>query len=384
MPRRSSAARPSWRPHGKRRLGSGRRSRRRSASSPQPAERVEAARAGFATIDARLGWLDERAQALETAAEALERLEHARGEHTRRLAAARDQALLAGFASAQEALDAALDPEEAEALEQRIEAHDDALVRLRALVAEPELVAAGAAPAPDTEAAATMLREADAELEAAAQGLALTGTRARELHALSDELDARLSALAPRLERRELVRNVASLADGTSQANRLRMPLSAYVLTARLEQIAEAASVRLERMSGGRYVLAHCDERVGRSRKGGLGLEVRDAWTGRERPPSSLSGGETFQASLALALGLADVVSAEAGGARLETLFVDEGFGTLGDHALDGVLDVLDGLREGGRAVGVISHVSELRQRIPVQLHVEKGREGSRIRQRVG
>ena len=135
-------------------------------------------------------------------------------------------------------------------------------------------------------------------------------------------------------------------------------------------------------MSGGRYALAHCDERVGRSRKAGLGLEVLDAWTGRERPPSSLSGGETFQASLALALGLADVVSAEAGGARLETLFVDEGFGTLGDRALDDVLDVLDGLREGGRAVGVISHVAELRQRIPVQLRVEKGREGSRIRQR--
>ena len=128
------------------------------------------------------------------------------------------------------------------------------------------------------------------------------------------------------------MRGVASLADGSSAANRLRMPLSAYVLTARLEQIAEAASLRLERMSGGRYLLAHCDERVGRGRKGGLGLEVLDAWTGRERPPSSLSGGETFQASLALALGLADVVSAEAGGARLETLFVDEGFGTLGDR----------------------------------------------------
>src|SRR5207245_1860075 len=141
--------------------------------------------------------------------------------------------------------------------------------------------------------------------ESSAQELALAGSRARELLALSEELTARLEALAPLLEHRSLVRDVAGLADGSSVANRLRMPLSAYVLTARLEQIAQAASVRLERMSGGRYVLAHCDERVGRSRKGGLGLEVLDAWTGRERPPSSLSGGETFQASLALALGLA-------------------------------------------------------------------------------
>jgi exonuclease SbcC len=256
------------------------------------------------------------------------------------------------------------------------------MVRLQALVADPELVAAARAAEPDLAGCGSALEAAEAELEAAAAELTLAGSRVSALRELADELTVRLETLAPLLERRALVRGVASLADGSSAANRLRMPLSAYVLTARLEQIAEAASVRLERMSGGRYLLAHCDERVGRSRKGGLGLEVHDAWTGRERPPSSLSGGETFQASLALALGLADVVSAEAGGARLETLFVDEGFGTLGDRALDDVLDVLDGLREGGRAVGVISHVSEMRQRIPVQLHVEKGREGSRIRQR--
>jgi DNA repair protein SbcC/Rad50 len=96
-----------------------------------------------------------------------------------------------------------------------------------------------------------------------------------------------------------------------------------------------------------------------------------------------LSGGETFLASLALALGLADVVSAEAGGARLETLFVDEGFGTLDDEGtLDEVLEVLDGLRDGGRAVGIVSHVAEMRQRIPVQLRVEKTRTGSRVVQR--
>jgi exonuclease SbcC len=108
-----------------------------------------------------------------------------------------------------------------------------------------------------------------------------------------------------------------------------------------------------------------------------------DAWTGRHRPPSSLSGGETFLASLALALGLADVVTAEAGGARLETLFVDEGFGSLDDEGtLDEVLEVLDGLRDGGRAVGIVSHVAEMRQRIPMQLRVEKGRSGSRVIQR--
>ena len=106
-----------------------------------------------------------------------------------------------------------------------------------------------------------------------------------------------------------------------------------------------------------------------------------DAWTGRERDPASLSGGETFSASLALALGLADVVTAEAGGALLETLFVDEGFGSLDDDSLDDVMGVLDDLRDGGRTVGIVSHVADLRQRIPTQLRVDKGRRGSVIRQ---
>jgi exonuclease SbcC len=158
------------------------------------------------------------------------------------------------------------------------------------------------------------------------------------------------------------------------------MRLSAYVLAARLEEVAAAATVRLQRMSDGRYALEHADDGARGNRRGGLDLRVCDAWTGRDRPPSSLSGGETFLASLALALGLADVVSAEAGGARLETLFVDEGFGSLDDEGtLDEVLEVLDALRDGGRAVGVVSHVAELRQRIPVQLRIEKGTTGSRV-----
>lgn len=159
------------------------------------------------------------------------------------------------------------------------------------------------------------------------------------------------------------------------------MRLSAYVLAARLEEIAAAASVRLGGMSGGRYVLEHRDEGADGRRRAGLGLVVVDAWTGRERSPRTLSGGETFLASLALALGLADVVAAESGGARLETLFVDEGFGSLDEQTLDEVLDVLDRLREGGRAVGVVSHVGELRDRVTTRLFVEKGRTGSHVRQ---
>jgi exonuclease SbcC len=132
-------------------------------------------------------------------------------------------------------------------------------------------------------------------------------------------------------------------------------------------------------MSGGRYSLVHTADRETHGRRSGLGLAVVDAWTGRQRPTSTLSGGETFFASLALALGLADVVTGESGGARLETLFVDEGFGSLDDDTLEEVMGVLDGLRDGGRSVGVVSHVAELRQRIPAQLAVVKTATGSRL-----
>jgi DNA repair protein SbcC/Rad50 len=161
--------------------------------------------------------------------------------------------------------------------------------------------------------------------------------------------------------------------------NERRMTLSSFVLAARLEEVAAAASVRLERMTSGRYTLVHSDSLASRGRRSGLGLHVRDSWTGADRDTATLSGGETFLASLALALGLAEVVTAEAGGARLETLFVDEGFGTLDPEALEHVLEVLDGLRDGGRAVGVVSHVAELRQRIPVGLRVSRGRSGSSL-----
>src|SRR5207248_539925 len=111
----------------------------------------------------------------------------------------------------------------------------------------------------------------------------------------------------------------------------------------------------------------------------GLGLLACDGWTGVDRDTSTLSGGETFLASLALALGLADVVTAEAGGTRIEALFVDEGFGSLDEDTLEEVMTVLDGLREGGRMVGIVSHVAELRQRIPAQVRVRKGQAGSHL-----
>ena len=202
------------------------------------------------------------------------------------------------------------------------------------------------------------------------------------LHGLAAEVAAHDAVSSGLAEEAAVVEDLAACALGTSTSNTLRMRLSAYVLAARLEQVAAAASVRLRATSAGRYELRHTDARGKGGGRSGLGLTVVDHWTGQERATATLSGGETFLASLALALGLADVVQAESGGLAIETLFVDEGFGSLDDDTLEMVMACLDELREGGRAVGLVSHLPELRARIPSQLHVVRGERGSTVQTR--
>jgi exonuclease SbcC len=156
-----------------------------------------------------------------------------------------------------------------------------------------------------------------------------------------------------------------------------RVALTTYVLRHWFGQVVAAANVRLAAMSAGRYELRRTDEAASRRERTGLTLAVIDRHTGAERSPRSLSGGETFYTSLALALGLADVVKAEAGGVDLDTLFIDEGFGTLDADTLDQVMTVIDDLRERGRAVGIVSHVTDLKDRIAERLEVRRLADGS-------
>jgi exonuclease SbcC len=252
---------------------------------------------------------------------------------------------------------------------------------VRAVLAEADTTAAARRPPVDLRAAERAAESASRRLRDTASAQDAAARRRAELNTLSTRATGGARRLAPLREEYERVARLAGLAAGTSADNERRMRLEAYVLAARLEQVAAAATVRLQRMSSGRYTLVHSDDRAGRGRSG-LGLHVVDAWTGRERDTATLSGGETFFASLALALGLADVVTDEAGGVRLDTLFIDEGFGSLDDQTLDEVLDVLDSLRERDRSVGIVSHVGDLRRRIHAQLEVVKGRTGSVVRQR--
>jgi exonuclease SbcC len=245
------------------------------------------------------------------------------------------------------------------------------------LLTDPDLAVELDPPAPVSAAAeAAEAAQQAHDLANAAYGTA--ADRAHQLTLLRPRLEDALADLKPLRERAAQIRHLADLANGTGGANQYRMTLSSFVLAARLEEVAAAASERLLTMTAGRYSLVHSDARKGNA-KAGLSLLACDAWTGFDRDTATLSGGETFLASLALALGLADVVTAESAGTRMEALFVDEGFGTLDEDTLDEVMNVLDGLRAGGRIVGIVSHVSELRQRIPAQVHVRKGRAGSHV-----
>jgi exonuclease SbcC len=291
------------------------------------------------------------------------------------LAAARE----AGFGDLGEALAAVLVESERLALEGAIRAHDSELAAVTAQLADPSLVDAADRPAPDLVELASAEVQATGDDDAYARAVALAEAAVAQLRDIEAAVADHLVRAEPLEQEYRTVADLARCADGTGGENARRMSLSAYVLAARLEQVAGAASARLAQMSGGRYTLVHSDEPVKGQRRTGLGLHVVDAWTGRHRDTTSLSGGESFYTSLALALGLADVVSAEAGGTAIETLFVDEGFGTLDEDTLEEVMDVLDGLRSGGRAVGLVSHVADLRQRIPAQIEVVKGRDGSHL-----
>ncbi|KOT89954.1 exonuclease [Streptomyces sp. NRRL F-5755] len=327
-------------------------------------------------LERQVALLAEAAAAARTAEACAERLKEADAHLS-------DAAYRAGFDTPQAASDALLSDADWRDLQQRLDRYQAESAAVEAELADPEGIAAAALPPAEPDRARAELDAAGRRLRAAGAACAAAEERCAELDRLAAQAHADARRLAPLRVEYERVARLAALAAGTSAENERRMRLESYVLAARLEQVAAAASARLHRMSSGRYTLVHSDERAGGARRSGLGLHVVDAWTGHERDTASLSGGETFFASLALALGLADVVTDEAGGTRLDTLFIDEGFGSLDEQTLDEVLDVLDSLRERDRSVGIVSHVADLRQRIPAQLEVVKDRAGSSVRHRV-
>ncbi|MBQ1107111.1 MULTISPECIES: AAA family ATPase [unclassified Streptomyces] len=323
----------------------------------------------------RVALLAEAAEAVRAEQETGRRRKEADGRLS-------DAAFRAGFDTPEAAAATLLDAAAQRDLQHRIDAWQAEAAAVADRRAERDAREAAEQPPARPTAAQGEFDTAEWLVREASSARAAAEERCAELARLSREAADEVRRLGPVRQEYERIARLAGLAAGTSADNERKMRLEAYVLAARLEQVAAAATARLRRMSSGRYTLVHSDARTG-GRRAGLGLHVVDAWTGSERDTATLSGGETFFASLALALGLADVVTEEAGGVRLDTLFIDEGFGSLDDQTLDEVLDVLDSLRERDRSVGIVSHVADLRRRIPVRLEVVKERQGSSVRHRL-
>ncbi|RAN72661.1 hypothetical protein B5P43_32570 [Bacillus sp. SRB_336] len=347
---------------------------------------LAAARDGYESLAARQRAIVGAQEATSTLVEALRRRNSTVDAAAEAAGELADALADSTFADAAQVRGALLAKSEAAARQERLAAHErDVTLNTaqleRAEVAEAAREAADGVGAPSAGELAQRQEDArrrTAAAEQAALRLGLARQASGQVAETATAFRAREALVAPLRERAALVAGLADAVRGAGD-NQLKMTLTSYVLAARLEQVAMAASLRLSTMSGQRYTLSHTDAKAGGNRKSGLGLAVVDEWTQRSRDTSTLSGGESFMASLSLALGLADVVQQESGGLDIETLFVDEGFGSLDEESLDQVMDALEGLRDGGRVVGLVSHVAEMKTRIPVHLQVSKGRNGSTL-----
>ena len=270
---------------------------------------------------------------------------------------------------------AALSVEECTRISDMVRRHDEELARTTVLLGSEELRGL-----PDERPDSTRTR---AVLDAANSESGIAATRSALWASADDAIGGwaathrRISLTAEQqLARAELLSEIADRCAGKRGD---KVSLQRWVLAAYLDDICQIANQRLLAMSSGRYTLAVHHDRAKGAAKSGLDLRVRDAHSGEEREVQSLSGGETFQASLALALAVAESVQQHAGGVHLDTLFIDEGFGTLDPDSLDLAMDELDKLRAGGRMVGIISHVGTLRERIRVGIEVTPSTKGSTL-----
>ncbi len=338
-------------------------------------------------FDSSFKFLNENRDRLKTAlASAVARTTTLEGERTHRESLRaltlkeRDTALSnAGFTSVEECLECAISGADLSVLEKSVRDFErDSSLNAAKL---SELTAKARTPAPTEEEVLALQTERAHALEKQTQILAEKLHLENSLRSMS-AMKERISSMSAESEKLTLehgkLGRLAEIAAGR-HPNLSRVSFQRYVLAARLDEVLEQASRRLFTMSRGQFILRRSTSVEDKRRSAGLDVEVEDALSGKTRPTSSLSGGEGFLASLALAMGLSDVVQAHLGGVRLDAVFVDEGFGTLDPEALDLAMEVLSGLRSGGRIVGIISHVPELKDQIANRLVVRKSNAGSSV-----
>lgn len=283
----------------------------------------------------------------------------------------------AGFLSEEAYNNALLDEAEAKEYQETVRAHDEALASSKAAYLElQELVEEGEPPNLDELKneidACTKKRNEIREAEAA--------NKARLVHnrRVLQETETKIAQHADAMRDYQRKKTLSDTANGELAGGPMKISFERHMQAAYFERVIRAANRRFSKMSDGRFALVR---RTGGDLRvpGGLELDVVDHFSGKTRPVNTLSGGESFLAALALALGLSDIVQQHAGGVSLEAMFIDEGFGSLDSASLEHVLDVLQTLSMGDKLVGIISHVEELRARINSQIQIVKDTHGSRI-----
>lgn len=260
-------------------------------------------------------------------------------------------------------------------LEQRAQQFAQQLAAARSLEREYESAAAQAAPA-DLEQLTQARAQAEQACRACEQAVQARAQRLRR----NEETMRRVQQV---LERQgELERQTAALRELSQTANgelagKQKLMLEQYVQAAYFERVLQRANLRLRDMTQGRYEMRRQRRAENNRSQSGLDIDVMDYYTGKTRSVKTLSGGESFLGALALALGMSDVIQHDAGGVRVETVFIDEGFGSLDGAALEQAISVLTRLSDGERLIGIISHVSELKERIGRQVVISRGASGS-------
>lgn len=333
---------------------------------------LEPHRGSFATVGEYLTDVERRYRTLKVARDVLRAREKAELSLTRAEEDLGTAIRREGFAS-EEAVAQLIDRlDELPGLRQSMRSHEDGIASARAILSDPEVARVAGLDPPDTAEAEKRARLARGLHDGAFALNERWRERMKEARFAAVEVRKAVAAFRKVEQRTSDVIRLAEVLAGSSQANRLDMPLATYVLVDRFRAVVAAANERLQTMSDGRYMLEHHGEREDRARLAGLGLWIRDLQTDSIRGPRTLSGGETFYASLSLALGLADVVTAEAGGRSLGTLFIDEGFGGLDPDTLDQVMVEIERLRTADRVVGIVSHVAGLKDRIPNRMEIRR------------
>nr|WP_305792813.1 SMC family ATPase [Sedimenticola hydrogenitrophicus] len=270
---------------------------------------------------------------------------------------------------------ARLEAREQTALQQALQEHEASCQQTAGALRQQQAALEGHS-APDIPARERQLATATELKEQADQAWRQLDSRQGQLQGAAQKLAESERQCAALEQQYALIGTLSEVANGQTGD---KISLQRFVLSVLLDDVLVEASRRLQLMSKGRYQLLRKSERAKGNLASGLELEVEDAYSGKCRPVATLSGGESFLAALSLALGLSDVVQAYSGGIRLDTLFIDEGFGSLDPESLDLAIRALIDLQSSGRMVGVISHVAELKEQMSLRLDVSSSRAGSRV-----